>query len=90
MHILDTALTTHGVLFREKVTLNALPFLNWVRFSLDAATEEVYRRIHHCHPSRFEKVVNDIAGAVGCILFTLLFFYTELSRLHQVRSPLQS
>jgi hypothetical protein len=40
VHNLDTALKTNGVLFREKVALNALPFLNWVRFSLDAATEE--------------------------------------------------
>ena len=74
MHNLDTALTTNGVLFRERVALNALPFLNWVRFTLDAATEEAYMRIHHCHPSHFEKVVNDIAGAVGCILLRFFSF----------------
>lgn len=74
MHNLDTALPTNGVLFREKVALNALPFLNWVRSSLDVATEEKYRRIYYCHPSHFEKVVNNVVGAVGCILLRFFSF----------------
>lgn len=64
MHNLDVALTTNGVLFNEKVALNALPFLSWVRFSLDAPSVDTYRRIHRCHPSHFERVIHNITRAV--------------------------
>lgn len=64
MHGLDVAMSTNGVLFDERRALNALPFLDWIRFSLDAASSDTYSKIHRCKPSDFDKVVANIRRAV--------------------------
>jgi len=64
MHNLDVAVTTNGVRFDERRALNALPFLDWIRFSLDAASSDTYSKIHRCPPADFDKVVVNIARAV--------------------------
>lgn len=61
VHNLDVGLTTNGVLLD---VVNSLPFLDWIRFSLDAATEGTYRKIHGCHHSHFRRVIENIRNAV--------------------------
>ena len=64
MHNLDVAMTTNGVRLDERRALNALPFLDWIRFSLDAARSDTYSQIHRCRLTDFDKVVANIRRAV--------------------------
>jgi len=61
---LNVAITTNGVLFDEQLAHECLPFLSWIRFSMDAAYEGTYRRIHRCPAGHFQKVKENIATAV--------------------------
>lgn len=62
---LDVGVTTNGVLLDEVGHLgNSMPFLDWIRFSLDAATPETYKKIHRCHHSHFRRVIENIRNAV--------------------------
>lgn len=61
---IDVALSTNGVLFNETAALESLPSLTWLRFSLDAATEETYAKVHQCPPSDFDTVIQNITNAV--------------------------
>lgn len=63
-HNLDVGVTTNGVLLDQRGNLlNSIVFLDWLRFSLDAATEETYRKLHGCHRSHFKRVVENIKSA---------------------------
>jgi radical SAM protein with 4Fe4S-binding SPASM domain len=63
MHDIDTALTTNGTLLDYVRRINVLPFLDWMRISLDAANEETYRHIHRGRVS-FETVTTNIRETV--------------------------
>lgn len=62
---LDVAITTNGVLFNGAAAENCIGLLSWIRFSLDAATEKTYTKIHRCHPADFGKVLGNITKAVS-------------------------
>lgn len=65
MHNIDVSMTTNGVKLNEPRALNALPFLNWLRFSVDAATPETYAKVHGCKPADFETLIANIRRAVA-------------------------
>lgn len=65
MHSLDVSMTTNGVKLNSKRALNALPFLEWLRFSVDAATPETYAIVHGCRPEHFGILVDNIKTAVS-------------------------
>lgn len=60
---LDVAITTNGVLFTEKLAKTCLPYLTWIRFSLDAATKGTYNRIHRGGDNDLLKVISNIERA---------------------------
>lgn len=43
---LAVAITTNGVLFNREEAEECLPYLSWIRFSVDAGDPEVYARVH--------------------------------------------
>lgn len=61
---LDVALTTNGVLFNNDMATQCLPFLTWVKFSVDAATRETYAAIHQCKAQHFDVLLSNIERTV--------------------------
>lgn len=61
---LDCALVSNGELFREGHIENLLRF-KWVRFSLDAGTQETYGSIRGIPASRMNRVLDNIAALVA-------------------------
>jgi len=62
---LDVSITTNGVLFNEKKAKEILPYLSWIRFSVDAGTKETYSKIHGTKEKDFEKVISNIEYAAN-------------------------
>lgn len=61
---MDVSLSTNGVLFGVEILKKTLPFLSWVRYSLDAGTNETHRIIHRGGTTDFDKIINNIKDAV--------------------------
>ena len=64
MHNIDVSMTTNGVKLDERRTLRFLPFLNWLRFSVDAATPETYAKVHGCRKEHFARLDSNIRRTV--------------------------
>lgn len=60
---LDVALTTNGVLFDETMQKQCLPYLSWIKFSIDAGTPEVYSKIHGVSKGQFEILMKNISNS---------------------------
>lgn len=60
---LDVAITTNGVAFNSHLASECLPLLNWIRFSLDAATKHTYDRVHRGGDTDFARVTFNIQMA---------------------------
>lgn len=61
---IDVALSTNGVELNFEKAKNILPFLSWIRFSLNAGTKKGYALIHRAKESDFDVVVSNIEKAV--------------------------
>ncbi len=61
---IDVSMTTNGSLGNYEVWQEILPYLTWIRFSLDAGSPGVYSKVHGVPESVFEKTVNSIKDAV--------------------------
>lgn len=61
---LDTALTTNGVLFDKEKQEQCLPYLSWVKFSVDAGTPETYSKVHGTSGKNFEILLQNIDSSV--------------------------
>jgi len=61
---LDVAITTNGVLFDKKKAEECLPFLSWIRFSIDAGTKETYEKVHKAKKEDFNRVIENLRNAV--------------------------
>lgn len=61
---IDVSLTTNGNIGDYSLWKDILPYITWIRFSVDAGTPEVYSKIHCVHESWFEKTTNSIKDAV--------------------------
>jgi radical SAM protein with 4Fe4S-binding SPASM domain len=61
---IDVAVATNGVHFTSKRAIEMLPYLSWIRFSVDAGTPQTYSRIHRGGSNDFSKVIRNISDAV--------------------------
>lgn len=57
---MDVAITTNGVGFTKELADKIIPYLSWIRFSLDAGTSKTYSKIHGTTEKDFEKVLQNI------------------------------
>jgi len=60
---LDVAVTTNGSVFDEEKAKRCLPYLSWIRFSVDAGTNETYSKVHGTTKENFDKVLANITRA---------------------------
>tara|TARA_Y100000310_G_scaffold329947_1_gene400700 strand:- start:26381 stop:27442 length:1062 start_codon:yes stop_codon:yes gene_type:complete len=61
---IEVSITTNGVPFNQKKREECLPYLSWIRFSIDSGSSENYSQIHKTQESDFEKVLGNIKQAV--------------------------
>ncbi len=61
---IDVSMTTNGSLGNYELWKDILPYLTWLRFSIDAGTPGIYSRVHGVPESFFERTVNNIKDAV--------------------------
>jgi len=60
---LDISISTNGVLMNAKMAERILPYLSWIRFSVDAASSVSHLLIHRGKESDFETIVQNIRSA---------------------------
>jgi len=61
---LDIGMSTNGVLLTRGIAQQCLPSITWIRFSVNASSEESYRIVHRSKRGDFEKVLQNIGDAV--------------------------
>jgi len=64
---IDVAITTNGVVFDPKLAEKVLPYLSWIRFSVDAGTKQTHAKIHGTHASDFDRLVSNIESTANII-----------------------
>lgn len=64
-HGMDSSITSNGVLFTNKKAEQALPYLSWIRFSVDAGTPETYSILHGTKKEDFKRVIENIKYAIS-------------------------
>lgn len=57
----DVALTTNGVLLNKKFAEQLLPYLSWVKFSVDSGDADIYAILHGTKKEDFKKVLDNIS-----------------------------
>ncbi|MBM3245882.1 MAG: radical SAM protein [Candidatus Omnitrophica bacterium] len=60
---IDTAVTTNAVLFDRRAADKTLPFLSWIKVSVNAGIKGTYAKIHRAKPGDFERVLDNMAYA---------------------------
>jgi cyclic pyranopterin phosphate synthase len=60
---IDVAITTNGVLLREKLIKEIMPATTWIKVSVDAATAQTYARIHNTRPEDFNIMIENLSCA---------------------------
>jgi cyclic pyranopterin phosphate synthase len=61
---IDVSITTNGMAGNAGVWEELLPSLTWIRFSIDAATQETYATVHGVAPVKFERTIASLKEAV--------------------------
>ena len=61
---LDVAITTNGSTFDKAKREQCLPYLSWIKFSVDAGTPEDYARAHGVNPRIFKDLIENIKESV--------------------------
>jgi GTP 3',8-cyclase len=61
---LDVAITTNGSMLNQEKIKQCLPYLSWIKFSVDAGTPESYSKIHGVSSKTFGRVIENIRNAV--------------------------
>lgn len=61
---IDVALTTNGVFLKEEFLNKALGYIEWIKVSIDAGTNETHHKIHRGAPKDFDKIIENLAVAV--------------------------
>lgn len=62
---MKVSLATNGALLTKDLSEKIVPYLSWIRFSVDAATKETYSKIHRVKLDEFDKVVGNIKTCIG-------------------------
>lgn len=57
---IDVAITTNGVLFDKELQQQCLPYLSWIKFSVDAGTPDSYAIAHGINKREFGKLIRNI------------------------------
>ena len=60
----DVALSTNGVYLNKERAIRILPYLSWVRLSINAGTKEKYNYIHGVSTDDFKKVLRNLKDIV--------------------------
>jgi len=61
---IDVSLTTNGTFLTEKLLKDTLPFLSWIKVSIDAGTATTHLKIHRPKVQDFEVILNNLKKAV--------------------------
>ncbi|MDD5012073.1 MAG: radical SAM protein [Candidatus Nanoarchaeia archaeon] len=61
---IDSSISTNAVLFTKEIAEECMPYLSWIRFSVDAASSKTHALLHGTSESDFEKVKKNIQDAV--------------------------
>lgn len=61
---IDASFSTNAVIFNERIAELTLPYLSWIRFSLDSATPETHSKLHGTSRDDFPEIINNIRKAV--------------------------
>jgi len=60
---IDVAITTNGVLFKEDLAERVLGSVEWIKTSINGATNDTYAKIHQSRVSDFDAVVRNMSYA---------------------------
>jgi MoaA/NifB/PqqE/SkfB family radical SAM enzyme len=61
---MDASMASNGVLFTETIAEDCLPYLSWIRFSVNAGSAETHQLIHQGRPEDFRVIVENLKKAV--------------------------
>lgn len=62
---IDVAVTSNAVLFTNKLAQETLPFMSWLKVSINAARPKTYALIHRCRQQDFKQVIDNMAYAAN-------------------------
>jgi GTP 3',8-cyclase len=62
---IDVSITTNGNPGTLKLWERLIPYLSWLRFSVDAGSPEVYAKVHGVSTNAFEKSLESINNAIA-------------------------
>ncbi|MDD5584274.1 MAG: radical SAM protein [Candidatus Omnitrophica bacterium] len=62
---IDAAITTNGVLLKEKLLKEMMPATTWIKVSVDAATPKTYAQIHNTREQDFNTMIENLTYAAG-------------------------
>ncbi|MBI4665248.1 MAG: radical SAM protein [Nitrospinae bacterium] len=60
---IDVSMTTNGVLFKKGLAERILPHMEWIKFSVNAATNGTYMKVNGAKSGELETVINNITAA---------------------------
>lgn len=60
----DVSITTNGTTGTYKLWREILPYLAWIKFSVDAGTSEIYAKVHNVPATFFERTLDSIQTAI--------------------------
>lgn len=61
---MDVSISTNATTGNYELWRKILPYLTWIRFSVNAGTAEVYAKVHNVPNSFFDKTLNSIKEAI--------------------------
>ncbi len=62
---LDVGMSSNGVLLTRAVAQECLASLSWIRFSVNASNEDMYKKVHRGRDGDFSRVLHNLAEAVA-------------------------
>ncbi|MEQ8191362.1 MAG: radical SAM/SPASM domain-containing protein [Candidatus Eremiobacterota bacterium] len=61
---IDVSITTNGTTGNYEIWKEILPFLSWIKFSVDAGTDQIYSKVHRVSEKLFYKTLESINEAI--------------------------
>ncbi|MBF0419573.1 MAG: radical SAM protein [Magnetococcales bacterium] len=62
---LQVELSSNGQLLNEKKLHEVLPFMQWIRFSVNGGDPQTYAQVHHCNSREFRRLEEILRAAVN-------------------------
>lgn len=60
----DVAMSTNAVLLKEEIGEKILPYLTWIRISLNGFDENIYKKVHGSAKGDFDRVLRNLESTV--------------------------